>query len=106
MGCHSVSADNHHRSAMCQAKRRDAQSPRHRDRRRYQWPLFNRYTHICPAKIKAVLTNAVDHDYRRLKFEEDVYMPNMTSLDDRDVVRHRWDELLPRKLTLDDWSER
>ncbi|KAL9097845.1 MAG: hypothetical protein Q9165_000171 [Trypethelium subeluteriae] len=39
----------------------------------------------------------VDHEYKRLKFEEDVYMPNMTSLDDRDEVRRRWDELLPRK---------
>ncbi|KAI9693996.1 MAG: hypothetical protein M1822_003267 [Bathelium mastoideum] len=39
----------------------------------------------------------VDHEYKRLKFEEDLYMPNMTSLDDRDEVRRRWDELLPRK---------
>ncbi|KAI9668156.1 MAG: hypothetical protein M1821_000976 [Bathelium mastoideum] len=37
-----------------------------------------------------------DHEYKRLKFEEDLYMPNMTSLDDRDEVRRRWDELLPR----------
>ncbi|KAL9080198.1 MAG: hypothetical protein Q9157_000981 [Trypethelium eluteriae] len=38
----------------------------------------------------------VEHEYKRLKFEEDLYMPNMTSLNDRDEVRRRWDKLLPR----------
>ena len=43
------------------------------------------------------LTIAVGHDYRRLKMEDEIYMPNMSSNVDRLEVRKRWDALMPRK---------
>jgi hypothetical protein len=52
------------------------------------------------------MTDIADHEYRRLKFEEDLYMPNMTSFHNRDEVRRRWDELLPRKTLLTHNNER
>ena len=49
-----------------------------------------------PSLCRSELTFTVGHDYRRLKFEDDFYMPNMTSNEDRMEVRRRWDHLMPR----------
>ncbi len=40
---------------------------------------------------------AVSHTYTFLKPEEEKYMPNMTSNDNRMEIRRNWDMLMPRE---------
>ncbi|MCJ1352141.1 MAG: hypothetical protein MMC33_002125 [Icmadophila ericetorum] len=45
--------------------------------------------------IKLTPSSAVAHTYTHLKSQEEIYMPNMTSNEDREKVRHAWDLLMP-----------
>lgn len=47
-------------------------------------------------RIFSYLTITVSHTYTFLKPEEDKYVPNMTSNDNRMEIRKNWDMLMPR----------
>ena len=42
----------------------------------------------------------VSHKYTLLTPDEEKFVPNMTSNDNRMEIRHNWDMLMPRKLQL------
>lgn len=52
---------------------------------------------ICYKKLLCLINySIVSHTYTFLKPEEDKYVPNMTSNDNRMEIRKNWDMLMPR----------
>ena len=65
--------------------------------------LVSTYQIPIPVPFHSILTDnftSVSHKYTLLTPDEEKFVPNMTSNDNRMEIRHNWDMLMPRKLQL------